>query len=141
MSSSRILLTLLLLCTLAFGCARRRKADIPEARTSVPVAPAPAPVVAPTAARDLTDVMTDELRLTAAQQTKVRAILNGTVDQVNTAQAQYGNNKTALMAALRRINAASEAQLKATLNPTQYKQYQVKKRQMQAQMQARKSAG
>jgi hypothetical protein len=128
-----------LLSTLAFGCARRKKADIPEARTSVPVAPTP--VVAPTAARDLTDVMTDELRLTPAQQTKVRAILNGTVDQVNTAQQRNGSNKTALMTELRRINASSEAQLKATLSPTQYKQYQVKKRQMQAQMQARKSAG
>jgi len=141
MSSSRSLLILVLLCTLTFSCARRKKAFIPEARTSVPVAPAPAPVVAPTAARDLTDVMTDELHLTPAQQTKVRAILNGTVDLVNTAQAKYGSNKTALLAELKRINASSESQLRAALTPTQYKQYQVKKRQMQAQMQARKSAG
>ena len=139
MSCSRSLLTLVLLCSLTFGCARRHRADIPEARTSVPVAPAPA--VAPTAARDLTDVMTDELHLTALQQTKVRAILNGTVQQVNAAQQQYGSNKTALMTELRRINASSESQLKAALTPTQYKQYQTKKRQMQAQMQARKSGG
>ncbi|WP_188811240.1 hypothetical protein [Hymenobacter cavernae] len=141
MSCSRSLLTLVLLCSLAFGCARRRRADIPEARTSVPVAPAPAPAVAPTAARDLTDVMTDELHLTALQQTKVRGILTGTVQQVNAAQQQYGSNKTALMTELRRINASSESQLKAALTPTQYKQYQTKKRQMQAQMQARKSGG
>ncbi|GGE99954.1 hypothetical protein GCM10011383_08530 [Hymenobacter cavernae] len=107
----------------------------------MPVAPAPAPAVAPTAARDLTDVMTDELHLTALQQTKVRGILTGTVQQVNAAQQQYGSNKTALMTELRRINASSESQLKAALTPTQYKQYQTKKRQMQAQMQARKSGG
>ncbi|OUJ75870.1 hypothetical protein [Hymenobacter crusticola] len=139
MSGSRSLLFLALLTSLTFGCARRRRADIPEARTSVAVAPAPAPAVAPTAARDLTDVMTDELNLTSAQQTKVRAILNGTVEQVNGARQQYGSNQTALMTELRRINASSEAQLKAALTPTQYKQYVAKKRQMQAQMQARKA--
>jgi hypothetical protein len=140
MSGSRSLLFFALLTSLTFGCARRRRADIPEARTSVPVAPAPAPAVAPTAARDLTDVMTDELKLTPLQQTKVRGILNGTVEQVNAARQQYGSNKTALTTELRRINASSEAQLKAALTPTQYKQYVAKKRQLQAQMQARKAS-
>jgi len=140
MSSSRSLLFFVLLTSLTFGCARRRRADIPEARTSVPVAPTPAPAVAPTAARDLTDVMTDELKLTPLQQTKVRGILNGTVEQVNAARQQYGSNQAGLTAELRRINTSSETQLKAALTPTQYKQYVAKRRQMQAQMQARKAA-
>ncbi|TGE21618.1 hypothetical protein E5K00_15180 [Hymenobacter aquaticus] len=132
---SRSLLVLGVLSTVTFGCARRQKADIPEAK-SVTVAPAAVPKAA---ARDLTDVMTDELRLLPDQQTKVRAILNGTVEKVNEARQRNAGNQTALMTDLKAINADSEGQLKAVLTPTQYKQYQAKKRQMQAQMQARRS--
>ncbi|PJJ53292.1 hypothetical protein [Hymenobacter chitinivorans] len=133
---SRSLLVIGALSTVTFGCARRHKADIPEAK-SVPVAPAPVPKAA---ARDLTDVMTDELKLLPDQQGKVRAILSGTVEKVNDARQRNAGNQTALMAELKKINADSEGQLKAVLTAVQYKQYQSKKRQMQAQMQARRTA-
>lgn len=139
MSLSRSLLVLGLLGTVTFGCARRQKADIPEAR-SVTVAPAPAPAAMPkAAARDLTDVMTDELKLLPEQQTKVRAILSGTVQKVNAARQANAGNQPALQTALKKINAESEGELKGVLTPTQYKEYQVKKRQIQAQMQARRT--
>ena len=137
MSFSRPLLALCLLVSLASGCARRNK-NIPEAK-SVSVAPAPTPTVAPTAARDLTDVMTDELKLRPDQQQKVRAILTSTAQQANTAQKQYATNRPALMAELKRINAASNQQMQQVLTPTQYQQLKTKQRQMQAEMQNRKS--
>ncbi|TGE13478.1 hypothetical protein [Hymenobacter elongatus] len=132
---TRSLLVLVVLGTISFGCARRQKADIPEAK-SVTVAPAPVPKAA---ARDLTDVMTDELSLQPDQQTKVRAILNGTVEKVNNARKANAGNQTALTTELKKINADSEGQLRAVLTPVQYKQYQAKKRQMRAQMQARRA--
>ena len=135
MPLTRCLLVLGVLSTLTFGCARRHKADIPEAK-SVTVAPAAMPKAA---ARDLTDVMTDELKLQPDQQGKVRAILSGTVEKVNAARQRNAGNQTALMTDLKKINAESEGELKAVLTPTQYEQYQAKKRQMQAQMQARRS--
>lgn len=135
----RLFLALLLLTSLTFSCARRKKARLAaEATPAVAPTPMPTPSVAPTAAHDLTDVMTTELHLTPAQQTKVRAILTGTVGQVNAARQQYGSNRPALTQQLQRINASSEAQLKAALTPTQYQQYQSRKRQMQTQMQTRK---
>lgn len=137
---SRSVLVLGVLSTITFGCARRQKADIPEAK-SVTVAPAaPAPPVPKAAARDLTDVMTDELKLLPDQQGKVRSILSGTVEKVNDARQRNAGNQTALMTELKKINAESEGQLKAVLTATQYKDYQAKKRQMQAQMQARRSS-
>jgi len=145
MSASRTLLALTLLTSLTFGCARREKA-----KTAVMTTPAtttePAPVTTraavPTgAARDLTDVMTDELKLRPDQQTKVRAILATTVDKVNTARQKYGTNRTALTTELRQINASSESQLKETLTADQYQQYQTKKRSMQEQMRARRQGG
>ncbi|UOQ72836.1 hypothetical protein [Hymenobacter cellulosilyticus] len=133
---SRSLLVIGVLSTVTFGCARRKKADIPEAK-SVTVAPAAVPKAA---ARDLTDVMTDELKLLPDQQGKVRSILSGTVEKVNDARQRNAGNQTALMAELKKINADSEGQLKGVLTDVQYKQYQAKKRQMQAQMQARRSS-
>jgi len=134
------LLALSLLTATTFSCARRNK-NIPEAKSvTVAPAPAPTPAVAPTAARDLADIMTDELGLSAAQQTKVRSILRGTVEQVNEARKRFGTDKVALNNELRRISVSGENDLRATLTPAQYKQYQVKKRAMQAQMQARRAA-
>lgn len=135
---SRSLLVIGVLSSVTFGCARRNKADIPEAK-SVTVAPAPTPVPK-AAARDLTDVMTDELKLLPDQQGKVRSILSGTVEKVNEARQRNAGNQTALMTELKKINADSEGQLKAVLTDVQYKQYQAKKRQMQAQMQARRTS-
>lgn len=139
MRLSHSLLALSLLTATTFSCARRNK-NIPEAKSvTVAPTPAPTPTVAPTAARDLADVMTDELGLTAAQQTKVRSILRSTVDQVNDARKRLGTDKVALNNELRRINVSGESDLRTVLTPTQYKQYQAKKRSMQAQMQARRA--
>lgn len=148
MSASRTLLLLSLLASLTFGCARREKAKT-AAMTTPAVTTEPAPATARTAraamptgaARDLTDVMTDELNLSSEQQTKVRAILATTVNKVNTARQKYGTDRAALTAELRQINASSESQLKETLTAEQYQQYQTKKRSMQEQMRARRQGG
>lgn len=142
MRSAPFFLALALLMATTFSCARRKKGNIPNAPTTTAApAPAPAAPVERRAARDLTDVMTDELKLLPDQQVKVRAILTSTVEQVNDAQKKHGANRTALLTDLKAINARSEGQLKQVLTPTQYQQYQTKKRAMQAEMQSRKSGG
>jgi hypothetical protein len=91
----------------------------------------------PTAARDLADVMTTTLNLKPEQTTKVRAILNNTVSEVNAARQKYPPKSAPLTAELKRINASSEGQLRQVLGPAGYQQYQAKKRQIAAQMQQR----
>ena len=134
MYTSRFPLAVLLAASLLAGCARRNKANIPVASV-----PAPAPVVAPTAARDLTDVLTEELNLTTEQRTKVRAVFTSTTEQANAAKQRLGSNRPALLAELKRINTSSEQELKTILTPTQYQQLKTKQRQVQAQMQARRA--
>ncbi|AHJ99439.1 hypothetical protein [Hymenobacter swuensis] len=136
MLTSRLPLAVLLAASLLAGCARRNKANIPVASTATP-----APVVAPTAARDLTDVLTEELNLTTEQRTKVRAVFTSTTEQANSAKQRLGTNRPALLAELKRINASSEQELKGILTPAQYQQLKTKQRQVQAQMQARKAGG
>ncbi|MBC8082300.1 MAG: hypothetical protein H7Z21_03755 [Hymenobacter sp.] len=137
MSAARPFLVPCLLAALIFGCARRRP-PIPEAKAkAVTVAPPPAPIVAPTAARDLTDEMTDELKLSPGQQQKMRTILTSFTEQANAAQKQYTGNQPALAAELKRLNTTSQKQLQQVLTPTQYKQLIIKQRQKQAQMQSR----
>jgi hypothetical protein len=134
MSAARFLLALALTTTLATGCARRKR-NIPEARSVA----TPAPVVAPTAARDLTDVLTEELNLTSDQQRKVRAVFTETSEKANAAQRQYSSNRPALMTELKRINADSDKQLQQVLTASQYQKLKVKQRQVQDQMRARKA--
>lgn len=136
MSAARFLLALALTTTLATGCARRNKnANIPEARSVA----TPAPVVASSAARDLTDVLTEELKLTDEQRRKVRAVFTETSEKANAAQREYSTNRPALMAELKRINASSDKELQQVLTPPQYQQLKVKQRQVQEQMRARKA--
>ncbi|UPL48732.1 hypothetical protein [Hymenobacter sublimis] len=137
MSASRFTLSLVLAASLLASCARRHNATIPTAK-SAPVA-APAPVVASSAARDLTDVLTEELNLTGEQRRKVRAVFTNTAEQANAAQQRLSSNRPALMTELKRINAASDQELQTILTVTQYKQLKAKQRQVQAQMQARKA--
>lgn len=134
MSAARFLLALAVTTTLATGCARRNK-NIPEARSVA----TPAPVVASSAARDLTDVLTEELKLTDEQRRKVRGVFTETAEKANAAQRQYSTNRPALMAELKRINAASDKELQQVLTPPQYQQLKVKQRQVQEQMRARKA--
>lgn len=137
MLTLRLPLAVLLAASSLVGCARRNKADIPAAATTV----APAPVVAATAARDLTDVLTEELNLTADQRTSVRTVFTATTEQANAAKQRLGSNRPALLAELKRINASSEQKLRGILTPAQYQQLKTKQRQVQAQMQARKASG
>jgi Spy/CpxP family protein refolding chaperone len=136
MRLSQLSFSLLLLATLSVGCARRNKA-IPEAK-SVSTAPPAAPVVAPRAARDMTDIMTEELNLTPDQRQKVRAILSDVAEQANAAQKQFANNRPALLAEQKRIITTSDKELQQVLTPTQYQQLKARQRQMQAQRQTRK---
>ena len=141
----RTVLTLGLFSSLLIGCARRNKATtatVAESASTVTPTPATASAgVSVAKARDLTDVMTEELQLRPDQQVRVRSILSTTVEQVKTAQQKNANNRAALLTELKRINASSESQLKAALSPEQYQQYQLKKRSMQEQMRARQTRG
>ncbi|UOG74614.1 hypothetical protein MTX78_21165 [Hymenobacter tibetensis] len=134
---SRSLLALCLLATLTVGCARRNK-NIPTAKSTAAASATPAPIVAPTAARDFTDEVTEELKLRPDQQQRMRAILTSFSEQANAAQKQYGSNRTALTAELKRLNTASQKQLQEVLTPEQYKQLINKQRQKQAQAQSRR---
>ncbi|WP_303309995.1 hypothetical protein [Hymenobacter sp. BT730] len=140
MSAARFLLLLAVCAPLVFSsCARRNRAETP-AKAEAAVEPArPAAPIARTAARDLASVMGEELQLSNEQQAQVRVLLKSTVQQVNAARAQYPNDRAALTTELKRINAESETQLKQLFTPEQYKQYQLKKRDIQAKMQARKA--
>lgn len=137
MSAPRLFLALACAAAFASGCARRHNPNIPEAASTTVAAPAP--VVAPKAARDLTDVLTDELNLSNDQRSKVRTIFNTTTEQANAAQRQYASNRPALLTELKRINATSDKELQTVLTAEQYKQLKAKQRQVQAQMQARKA--
>lgn len=145
MSAYRTVLTLGLCSSLLFGCARRDKAStatMTESASSVASVPATTSAgVSAAKARDLTDVMTEELQLRPDQQIRVRAILSTTVEQVKAAQQRNSNNRTALLTELKQINTSSESQLKAALTPVQYQQYQLKKRSMQEQMRSKQNRG
>ncbi|RSK50942.1 hypothetical protein [Hymenobacter rigui] len=135
MYSFRLPLVVLLATSLLAGCARRNKDKSPTATSTTTAAP----VVAPTAARDLTDVLTEELNLTTEQRTKVRAVFTSTTEQANAAKQRLGSNRPALLTELKRINASSDQELKGILTPAQYQQLKTKQRQVQAQMQARRA--
>jgi predicted ATPase len=92
----------------------------------------------PTAARDLADAMTTVLHLRPDQTTRARQVLNSTVEQVNAARQQYPAQSPQLNAALARINASSDKQLRQILGPTSYREMQVKRAQIQAEMQQRR---
>lgn len=119
---------------LAPGCARREKAA-PVVET-VRTAESPTP---PTAARDLAAVMASTLRLTEEQTVKIRGIFSSTVEQVNAARQKFPAKSAQLNAELKRINTASETQLRTTLGAASYKEFQAKKRQIQAAMQQRQT--
>lgn len=117
------------------NCARKpRPSKAPPVVETVRTPDSPTP---PAAARDLADVMTNTLRLRPDQTLKLRQLFNGTVEQVNAARRKFPAKSAQLTAELRRINAASEAQLRATLGAVSYKEFQSKKRQIQAEMQQR----
>ena len=91
----------------------------------------------PTAARDLADVMATDLQLTPDQTAKVRTILNGTVEQANAAKTKLSPKSPQLLAELKRINVASQQQLRLVLGPAKFKLLQTNQRKMAAEMQQR----
>lgn len=83
----------------------------------------PAP---PTAARDLADVMSSELKLSPDQTTRVRTVLNGTLQQSNAAKQKLAPQSPQLLAELKRINSNSQKELRAVVGPEKFKLLQTK---------------
>ncbi|GAB2963369.1 hypothetical protein GCM10027048_35400 [Hymenobacter coalescens] len=133
------LLALLLVVTLASSCARRRRAKADSAG-SVPTETRSPEEIRRENVRDLASVMAEELKLRDEQTTRIRQVLANTVEQVNAAQAKFGTDKAALGGALRRINAASEGQLKQIMTPAQFQLYQQRKPQIQQKLREQRAA-
>jgi hypothetical protein len=138
MTSARLLAAAFTLSLAASSCSvfHRKHADAtpPVVVETVRTPDSPTP---PTAARDLADAMTTVLRLRPDQTTKVRQVLSTTVEQVNAARQQYPAQSPQLNTALARINAASDKQMRTILGPTSYREMQVKRAQIQTEMQKR----
>ena len=83
----------------------------------------PAP---PTAARDLADVMSTELKLNPDQTTRVRTVLNGTLKESNAAKEKLPVQSPQLLAELKRINISSQQELRAVIGPEKFKLLQMK---------------
>ena len=83
----------------------------------------PAP---PTAARDLADVMSSEPKLSPDQTTRVRTVLNGTLQQSNAAKQKLAPQSPQLLAELKRINSNSQKELRAVVGPEKFKLLQTK---------------
>lgn len=134
-SALRPLLALALVGTASCSIFHRhRDAPAPPVVEAVRTPDSPTP---PTAARDLADAMTTVLHLRPEQTVKARQVLNSTVEQVNAARQQYPAQSPQLKAALGRINASSDRELRQVLGPVSYKEMQVKRSQIQAEMQRR----
>lgn len=125
---------LLVLSAAASSCSLFHRSKSAPVVETVRTPDSPTPVAA---ARDLADIMATDLKLTPAQTTQVRQILNTTVAQANAARQQHPAKSPQLNAELKRINASSQTQLKQVLGPAKYKELLAHQRQMQAQMQQR----
>ena len=136
-SALRPLLALALVTTASCSVFHRNKPDAATPPVVVETVRTPDSPTPPTAARDLADAMTTVLHLRPDQTTKVRQVLSTTVEQVNGARQQYPAQSPQLKAALTRINAASDKQMRTILGPTSYREMQVKRPQIQAEMQKR----
>lgn len=129
---------------LGSACARR-PAAVSASPTAAPAksgrevrAEAKAVAAAPPAARDLTDVLTEQLNLTDEQRSSVRKIFTSTLAQAKQAQERLKADRPALLAELKSINATSDRELQQVLSPEQYQQLKGKQKQVQEQMRARK---
>ena len=83
----------------------------------------PAP---PTAARDLADVMSTELKLPPDQTDRVRTILNGTLKESNAAKKKLAPQSPQLLAELKRININSQKELRTVIGAQKFKLLQTK---------------
>jgi len=138
MTPARLFLSALTLSLAASGCSifhrHHDSAAPPVVVETVRTPDSPTP---PTAARDLADAMTTVLHLRPDQTTKVRQVLASTVEQVNAARKEHPAQSPQLNAALARINSSSDKQLRTILGPTSYHEMQVKRTQIQTEMQKR----
>ncbi len=133
MTPTRLVLSALTLTLAASGCSvfHRHRTPAPPMVETVRTPDSPTP---PTAARDLADAMTTVLHLRPDQTGKVRQVLNSTVEQANAARQQYPAQSPQLNAALARINTSSDKELRQLLGATAYREMQVKRAQIQAEM-------
>lgn len=83
----------------------------------------PAP---PTAARDLADVMSTELKLSPDQTSRMRTVLNGTLKESNAAKEKLPAQSPPLLAELKRINMNSQKELRTVIGPQKFKLLQTK---------------
>lgn len=97
------------------------------------------PTEAKSPARDLTQAMTEELKLEPEQQGRIQTILHATVQKARAARTLYADNPMAMNTALRRINSDSERQLRQALSLAQYQQYLSGRQRLQERMQAKAS--
>lgn len=137
-------LALVLAAGLLGGACTRRPAAATSTATPAKSgrevrAEAKAVAAAPPAARDLTDVLTEQLALTDEQRSSVRQIFTSTVKQAQQAQERLKGNRPALLTELRNINATSDRELQQVLSPEQYQQLKARQKQVQEQMRARKA--
>jgi len=125
---------LLLMVGLLAGCSVfHRRGPAPALVVEAP--PPPPPVITPPkAAADLADAMTTVLRLLPDQTARVRQVLRATVAEANAASQQFAPGSPALTAAQRRINLASDRQLRQILGPVKYRELQTRRPQVQALM-------
>ncbi len=130
-SALRPLLALALVGTASCSIFHRHRAEAPVVVETVRTTDSPTP---PTAARDLADAMTTVLHLSPEQTLKARQVLASTVTQVNAARQQYPAQSPQLKTSLARINASSDKELRQVLGPAAYKEMQVKRAQIQAEM-------
>jgi hypothetical protein len=133
MTPTRLTLSALALSLAASSCSifHRHHDATPAVVETVRTAGSPTP---PTAARDLADAMTTVLHLTPEQTVKARQVLNSTVTQANAARQQYAASPPQLNATLKRINLASDKELRQVLGPAAYREMQVKQAQIQTEM-------
>ena len=117
---TRFLPTLLLLTASCSLFHRTKPAPVVE---TVRTESSPAPA---TAARDLADVMSTELKLSPDQTGRVRSILSGTLKESNTAKEKLPAQSRQLLAELKRINSNSQKELRAVIGPEKFKLLQTR---------------
>lgn len=122
MRSTRLVLLLSVTLTAASCSIFHRDKPAPVVET-VRTESSPAP---PTAARDLADVMSTELKLSSDQTTRVRAVLNSTLKDSNAAKQRLPAQSSQLLAELKRININSQKELRTVIGPEKFKLLQTR---------------
>ena len=120
---SPLLSTLLFLSLATASCSIFHHAKPAPMVETVRTESSPAP---PTAARDLADVMSTELKLTSDQTGRLRTVLSGTLKESNAAKEKLPAQSTQLLTELKRININSQKELRVVVGPEKFKLLQTK---------------